>query len=374
MAAGATVAAVMPLVPTIIGHAEIANFWIEQPEITAAVSYFVAYFSLIWLAYAIAALVAGALTFGMYRVNCGTDSAWVRFSILALLLWIVIGFLLPWARGLIGQPVITNRNTIMLIPPILLLAAYGLNSIPVLLVQRLLGAAMIFLSVFYLLTGLEYYDRVTKNQYREMARSLSEYSPVLPVYAYNYNDPKYNVYFEQLGSSLTAADASVLEQKLAAGSAEPLFWVADGHRYEFDTDIDARYNLVRVAHYRHRTTSAQLLVNPAHATAIAMEPAMITAADGNWHSAGSVVWRSDSDQLLIALNESARTDPPRLVQVDLLDRAGRVLETHTANLGAMPSTMQFTPQVPVGKKVRLLIRLPAGEPEPQAWQISYDAG
>jgi len=184
------------------------------------------------------------------------------------------------------------------------------------------------------------------------------------------NDKKYNVYFEQMGSELNAADASVLEEKLTAGTAEPLFWIADGHLRPFDTDLEERFDLVQVALYKHLNTAAELLVNPARAKAIAMEPAMISTADGNWHSAGAVAWQSDSDQLLIALNESARTDPARQVQVDLLDRAGRVLETYTASLGAMPSTLQFNPQVPAGKKVRLLIRLPGGEPEPYVWLLS----
>jgi len=369
IAAGVTIAAILPLVPAIINHSEIGEFWITQPQFIVAVNYFLAYFSLVWLAGIIAALVLCALTLGMYRIDCGQDKSWVRFSIVALLLWIVIGFSLPWLRGLVGQPVITNRNTIMLIPPILLLAAYGLNSLPVLLLQRLTGAAILILSVVYLVAGIDFYGRVTKNQYREMAHSLTMHKPVLPVYTLNFNDTKYNVYFEQLGSELNAVDASLLEEKLNAGNAEPVFWIADGHRLAFQTDLEERFGLHQVALYRHRNTAAELLVNPVRARPIEMEPAMISTADGNWHSAGMVLLSSDTDQILVALNEMARVDPGRKVQIDLQDVAGRVLETHTANLGAMPSTLQINPQVSAGDQVRLLVRLPAGEPEPGVWLI-----
>ena len=374
VAMGVTFAAMLPLIPAIIDHAGIGTFWITQPQISVAIYYFMDYFSSAWLASLYALLALGAITFGVYRVGNGLDSTWVRFGVLALVLWVVIGFLLPWLRGLVAQPVITNRNTIMLIPPILLLSAYGLTTIPVLLLQRVIGLVVLVLSIVSLVVGIDYYDRGTKNQYRKMAHSLVDYKPVLPIYTLNFNHKKYNVYFEQLGSELHAVDASLLEEKLGAGVAEPLFWIADGLLRPFETDIEERFGLVQVALYRYRSVAAQLLVNPAHAKAIAMEPAMIASADGNWHSAGPVVWLSDTDTLLIALNESARVNPVRTVQVDLLDIAGRVLESHSADLGAVPSTMQIDPQVAVGDAVRLLIRLPVGEPEPGVWLIPGDAG
>ena len=52
-----------------------------------------------------------------------------------------------------------------------------------------------------------------------MAHSLIEHKPVLPIYTLNFNDTKYNVYFEQLGSELNAVDASLLEEKLNSGVA-----------------------------------------------------------------------------------------------------------------------------------------------------------
>ena len=374
VAVAVVIAAILPLIPVIVSHAGIGEFWITQPGIDAAVQYFMAYFASVWLAVIFAILIFSALTLGVFRVSSSLDAGWVRFGVAALVLWIIIGFLLPWLRGLVGQPVITSRNTIMLIPPILLLSAYGLTNITALLLQRAIGAMVLFLSIANLIGGIDYYSRVTKNQYREMAYSLTEHEPLLPVYTLNVNHTKYNVYFEQLGSALQAADASVLEEKLVSGEAEPLFWIADGHRRPFVTDLVERFDLIEVALYRYRNVAAKLLVNPVRAKAVTMEPAMIASADGNWHSAGPVVWQSETDELLIALNESARVDPPRAVQVDLLDNAGHILESYKASLGAAPSTMQIDPQLAAGDAVRLLIRLPAGEPEPAVWLIPANDG
>ncbi len=60
----------------------------------------------------------------------GKKSRFTAFGVAALCLWILIGYMLPWGRGLVGQPVITDRNTIMLVPPMLILAALGLRCIP----------------------------------------------------------------------------------------------------------------------------------------------------------------------------------------------------------------------------------------------------
>ena len=163
------------------------------------------------LALCIAALLLFALIASALRAVRDTQSNWVVFSVVALLVWIALGFFLPWVRGLFAQPVITDRNTIMLVPPIIILAAYGLRCIPALLLQRMALLAVLGLSLYYLLADIHYYSAVTKNQYREISAAISAYEPSLPVYALIYNETKYNTYFEQLNSPLRATGLSVAD-------------------------------------------------------------------------------------------------------------------------------------------------------------------
>lgn len=372
VAAVLIILAVLPLAPSVLAHASIQEFWIQQPQAIIAINYFIGYFNSLELALVFAALIGAAATLGLFRIPPGSDVFWARFGVASLLLWIVLGFAIPWARGLVSQPVITDRNTIMLLPPIIVLAAYGLASIPGALIQRIAGAGLLAYAAYQLIFVDDYYNKITKNQFREMSAAMTAYGEVLPVYTFNYNDTKYNVYFEQQNSPLTAADASELEVQLTNGTAPPLFWLADAHFGMFRNDLPERFQLVRVARYRMRGVGADLYVNPNRATPVELEPALISGADGNWLSSAAISWSGDHDQLLIALNESAQEDPPREVEVDLLDVWGNRLETHAAKLGAIPATLQFDPGLPAGSSLRLVIRMPANEPEPSVWMLRQE--
>ena len=86
--------------------------------------------------------------------------------------WILLGYALPWLRGFVGQPVITDRNTIMLVVPLLLLAGYGLAVLPFVWLQRSLLIALSAYSIYFLVLDLHYYERIKKNQFRETAAAM----------------------------------------------------------------------------------------------------------------------------------------------------------------------------------------------------------
>ena len=364
----------VPLLPVMFMHANVTGFWIQQPAISFAYDYFLSYFAVAWLAGVFAALIGVGLVVGGIRPAINHESSWVRLCLVALVLWIVIGYLLPWVRGFFSQPVITDRNTIMVLPPLMILAGYGLTRLPGIIVQRALGSVVVLLSLWFLVIEVDYYGKVTKNQFRSMATTLINHGHDLPVYTLKFNHTKYNVYFEQLGSSLRSVDASVLEDKLRNGVAEPLFWIADAHMRRLQTDVEEKYGLVQVALYKAHGAVAELLVNPALATTIDIESAMLSGADGNWLSTGSVVWPSDNTKLLLALDKSSSALSTRNVQIDLLDSSSHVRETYAATLGVIPSTMLVKPDVRAGEEVRLVIRLPESESEPSVWFIRDESG
>jgi hypothetical protein len=366
-------AALLPLVPAIVQHASPAERSITQPSVLIAADYFAGYFGSTWLALCMVALVAVALIATAARALRESEPDRMLFGVITLLAWIALGFFLPWITGLVAKPVISDRNTVMLVPPIILLAACGLRSIPVLLLQRMVGLAILSLSLYQLLAGSQYYSAVKKGQYREIAAALTAYPTPLPVYALLYNDTRYNVYFEQLNSHLRAADYRALEAKLEAQTAEPLFWLVSGHQPGQDTDIKERFSLVQVALYTFRGAVAELLLDPQSAKQILLERSVLSGGGDNWLSVQPFVWQGERTQLLIALNSQARMGPVRKVQIDLLDRKGHVLETHAAELGAIPSTLQISPRFRAGDALRLVLRMPAGAPEPAVWMITSDS-
>ncbi len=93
-------------------------------------------------------------------------------------------------------------------------------------------------------------------------------------------------------------DVSVLEERLAAGTAEPLFWLADGHKWTMQTDIRERYGLITLANYEHYGTVAELLGNPRYLERIDLQP--VAAADGR------AAWKSAAASRAVAGRRSTR--------------------------------------------------------------------
>ncbi len=267
VAAGAIVLAVLPLVPVITGHADIDEFWITQPGPGFIAIYFLSYFNTAVLAIPMAILVAAGIAAGLSK-RC---SRWERLAVLMLLVWLFVGYGLPWLRGFIGQPVITDRNTIMLVVPFLLLAAYGIAALPGIKTQRIILVATVAYSVWHLTGDLGYYTTIKKNQYRETAAAMGEFDLKLPVYTLKFNDSKYNVYFTQQQSGLMAWDMSELEALLAEGSAPAVMWFADGHRRTLETDVDERYGLLELGRIKHKAAVAALMLDPAKAVQLTVQ-------------------------------------------------------------------------------------------------------
>jgi mannosyltransferase len=262
IAAAVIIVGILPLINIIVGHSAIEEFWIQQPGPAFLINYFILYFYSPLIAVGVFIL----LLTGMSRLFVLDGWPKERFAVCALLIWVVLGYFLPWLRGLLGQPVLTDRNTIMLLPAMLLLAAYGLTLLPNLRAQRALGAALIIYSVYFLLGPLTYYTAIKKNQYREITRALDVYQPVWPLYTLEYNDTKYNVYFKQMDSDLAAIDYLELEKLLTENKAPAMFWLADGFGRRMQTDIDERFGLIETDRLNFRGVTAVLYSNPAGAS------------------------------------------------------------------------------------------------------------
>jgi uncharacterized membrane protein len=263
VSAGVIVVGLLPLLNIIFGHSAIDDFWIQQPGPAFLVNYFILYF----YSPLIAATVFILLLIAITRLFMLRDWSLERYAVLALMLWVALGYFLPWLRGLLGQPVLTDRNTIMLLPALLLLAAYGLTALPSIRLQRGVGGLLIIYSVYFLLGPLGYYSEIRKNQYREITLALDAYQPVVPVYTLEYNETKYNVYFKQIASGLTAIDFRELEKQLKAQNAPPVFWLADGFGTRMQTDLDERFGLIEKDRLNFHGTTAVLYSNPAASSA-----------------------------------------------------------------------------------------------------------
>ena len=359
IAAGTIALVVAPLAPIIARHSAINDFWIPQPETGFLIHYFQAYFNSGLIAVGILLLICVAIGGALLKQS----SRQIRFGIVALLVWVAVGYLLPWLRGFTGQPVITDRNTIMLVPPILLLAACGLNLIPKAWLQRFIGAVLLAYSFYYLFFTVDYYGQVRKNQYREITQAMSAFEPALPVYTLNHNEEKYNVYFIQQASPLLVKDAGILGTLLEGERPPSLFWLAGGHRYTPKADPGKQYGLIEVGRYAYKGTAAALLVNPAVATPLTLE--RVEADEAVYVSALLPTPRS-SLKLLIAINEQNQQAFTGVIQLELLNELGDVAYSEAVTQVAVPTILTLGPEQGA---VSLKITLTTDEFAPTVWLI-----
>lgn len=349
---------VLPLVPAIAGHASIDSFWIPQPGPAFFVYYFIGYF----FSVSLAACFAAAMAYGIYQ-GSRADS-WHKFAVCALLVWIVVGYLVPWLRGFIAQPVATDRNTIYLLLPVLLLTGFGLARISLRPLQAFAAVGLAGASIWVLVAEAGYYTDIKKHQYRQMAAALSAFEPVLPVYTLKWNDTKYNVYFEQQNSQLRAVDIVELEEELAAGMAPPIFWLADGHLRPFQTETPERYSLRELGRMKFKGTFARLYANPAGAT-----PLTLADTDGGYATAPLPAFgRAAYMYIAPAMND--RADFEGAIVTEVRSPAGLFASAVQVYEG-MPLVMRL-PEIQSDSIIR--VELPKGAAAPEVWLIPAVGG
>jgi hypothetical protein len=287
----------------------------------------------------------------------------------ALLIWIALGYLVPWLRGFVGQPVLTDRNTIMLVPPLLLLAGHGLASLPGVLLQRLVITGLVAYSFYYLLVPLDYYSSVKKHQYREITAAMSKFEPAVPVYALRYNDSKYNVYFSQQDSALVAQDASVHLSLLKNGNPPPMLWLARGYSTSLRAAVLDEYQLSEVGRYTYLGVAAKLLVNPAVATRLTLQsqttPELMQAV---YHTAGLPAHEKKL-RLLVAVNQVDRAEFAGELQLELLGADRHVVRSVISTTAKVPVVIELEPAI---AGVTLRITLPVDSSPPEAWLMQVD--
>lgn len=363
LALGLILLALVPLIPSIAGHSRIEDFWIPQPGALFVPMYFIRYFGSIFIAGIMAMMVFAGLSYLLPR----SDSR-MRFAALVLLIWVAVGYLVPWLRGLVAQPILTDRNTIVLVPPLLLLAGMGLMRIPWIALQRLAVSMVVVFSLYHLAVVLDYDGKIFKAQYRLMTSALTRYDEKLPVYAQRDHDTKYNVYFEQQGSALRAVDVAELEAELESGVAPPLFWLVDGHGVELETDLDERFGLIEAARYMRRSAIAALLINPAAANNIPL-----TNTESQRAGYASFTAPAQSGRLLLAVTRVEDDSQPYELYVEALNGQGNVISTRSLSLSDIDTALQFVPGAAEAGAAEIRVSVPDNLVRPGLWLLKDSA-
>lgn len=218
--AATIVISLLPLMEYITSNAEMKNFWIGKPSEWFVIDYMKAYTKSQYLDGIF--LVFSTMSLGYLFIK---KEKIYKNVIIVLIIWIVIGYLLPYIRSITATPLLTSRNTIIVIPALILLIAYGVY----LLKDSILKISVLVVIVFfswYQINISKYYHKVTKQQWREVLFSIKDAGSILPIYE---PDISYSVYSSMLNLDLKTQLVSNIDEKIKNNSLENCFLVVVAH-------------------------------------------------------------------------------------------------------------------------------------------------
>ncbi len=156
--AGLFIIAILPLVPYILEAANgLGLSWIKTPPPYYFIGYITGYFGGSGKGLYLVVFLGGVIS--LKFLLAGNLSGKEKFSLVLLLIWISLGYFLPYLKSILSSPILQARYTIIMIPPIILVASYGL--------WRIRGWKVYLILSFYFLYSLgllfsNYYGHVQK--------------------------------------------------------------------------------------------------------------------------------------------------------------------------------------------------------------------
>ena len=159
------------------------SIWIAKPKANFFVTYFWDYFGHDPITvYAFAFLLILFLLAGALLKHNDEDSPDIRknpyvFSFVILLTWIIVSYMIPFAKSLFSLPVLFNRYTIVTLPALLLAAAIGLDLLFHSFLKKYIVVLIACFSLIHLFAFDRYYEKPTRTQWREMIAFVVQNNP-----------------------------------------------------------------------------------------------------------------------------------------------------------------------------------------------------
>lgn len=159
----------------------------------------------------------------------------LTFSFLLLSGWIFITVLLPYIRSITSFPMLFPRYTIVILPAILLALAYGIELFARPVLKYAITVLIVVLSLVQLIGVRHYYTVVSKTQFREMTRFITENNtsnyPIINEKT-NWHHRYYLGLYGSKAEVLTGKKESLIDSLLSRGTALSGlkgFWIAGAH-------------------------------------------------------------------------------------------------------------------------------------------------
>ena len=211
----------LPLMEYILSSAGKKGFWIPTLSEWFVIEYIKAYTRSQYLN----GIFSLFSTMSLGYLFVKKDKNTYKYATIILIIWVVIGYSLPYIRSVTAIPLLTSRNTIIVFPALLLLIGYGIY----LLQNNILKVSALVVIIFFSwhqIKVADYYHKVTKEQLREVLLSINSSNEKLPVYA-AVGVTYYKAYNSMLKLNLNIKRLDQLEKCFNDKTLEKCFFVVD---------------------------------------------------------------------------------------------------------------------------------------------------
>jgi len=251
----------LPQISIIKAKMHIAETWIKKPHFYFFIQYFNEYWGRGEALFLLAALCIFCF-FYFWNKERKNNSEPDLSRFLLVVVWVIAPLLVAYVRSIFSTPILTDRNTIIILPPLILMMAKGITSIKNRDIIIMVIVAVSIAGFYSLFITNEYYDRVIKEQFREVANVVLENKEVSDqslIIACAWNPNYFDYFLRQAYSPLRVS--GIYENKedipnlegLIRGSEKKFLWYLIGHKHpsqEIMQYLNSNYRLLGTRQFK----------------------------------------------------------------------------------------------------------------------------
>jgi hypothetical protein len=191
------------------------------------------------------------------------------FSFLFVFTSIFVSLAIPYIRSIMVVPMLVPRYTVIVIPSLIIMLAYGICLIPYSALRYTLLGLFLFFSLKGLLIDKQYYTRPVKTQFREMTQFVCQESRVYPLIneVTSWQQQFYLAKYSYKGKVLSGKKIDLLDS--LQHSNNPIysidtFWIVGAHMDHIDsaTDVVLQKHFVLLKKQAYIDAWAKLYAKP----------------------------------------------------------------------------------------------------------------
>ncbi len=223
VATAAITISLLPLLANVLRLEGQESYWMPMPSRWFALDYMKEYVKSQYLE----GIFLLTLSFSLIYLFKKTENKKYKTMTIVLLLWIIIGYLLPYIRSITALPLLVARSTIIVIPALILLVSYGIYLLKDTTLKMASIGVITFFSI-YQLNYADYYGKAAKEQWRDILQTIKHSGADMPIYAFYYDN--YSAYNKMLSLDLDMHSSVSIAKELKNNSLSNCFFVIDAHR------------------------------------------------------------------------------------------------------------------------------------------------